>query len=171
MDNPLTSIQLLLMDVDGVLTDGSIIYTDAGEQIKAFHSRDGMGLRLLMDAGIKAGLVTGRKSDALSHRCENLKIDLVYSGISDKGKAVEDIARQTGIALENTAFMGDDLIDLPAMTRVQTAICVPDAPEEVKARAHIITKALGGQGAVREICEAILRAQGKWDSILETYLA
>ncbi len=92
MHKLLEEIQLLLMDVDGVLTDGSIVYTDAGEQIKSFHSRDGMGLRLLMDAGINVGLVTGRKSDALSHRCENLRIDLVCSGISDKGKAVEDIA-------------------------------------------------------------------------------
>ncbi len=165
------NIALFLMDVDGVLTDGGIIYTDAGEQIKQFHSRDGIGLRLLMDAGIAAGVVTGRQSRTLLHRCEDLGITLVHSGVSNKGKAIEQIAQTTGIAPEHMAFMGDDLIDLPAMTRVGLAVCVPEAAEEVKAHAHITTKCSGGRGAVREVCEILLKAQGKWDAALAKYLS
>ncbi len=158
------------MDVDGVLTDGGIIYTDTGEQIKQFHSRDGIGLRLLMDAGIDAGVVTGRQSRTLLHRCEDLGITLVHSRVSDKGKAIEEISKTTGIPPEHMAFMGDDLIDLPAMTKVGLAICVPEAAKEVKAHAHITTTCSGGRGAVREVCEILLKAQGKWDAALAKYL-
>lgn len=164
-------IKLLLLDVDGVLTDGQITYSDTGDQIKSFQSRDGLGLRLLMDAGIRVGIVTGRKSLALVHRCQNLGIDLVFDGIKDKAAALKLIAAQTGIDPPWIAFVGDDLLDLPAMIRVGVSITVPDAPEEVKSRAHYITTAPGGHGAVREICEAILKARGLWNSILNTYLS
>lgn len=172
MEKPqLNRIKLLLLDVDGILTDGQIIYSDTGDQIKGFHSRDGLGLRLLMDAGIRVGIVTGRKSLALIHRCQNLGIDLVFDGIRDKAAALTRIAAQTGIHPGHMAFAGDDLLDLPAMTRVGVSITVPDAPEEVKCRAQYITTARGGQGAVREICEAILKAQGRWEAIVNTYLS
>ncbi len=171
MKTPLDRIKLLLLDVDGILTDGQIIYSDTGDQIKRFHSRDGLGLRLLMDAGIGVGIVTGRKSLALVHRCRNLGIDLVFDGIRDKAAALTRIATQTGIHPDHMAFAGDDLLDLPAMTRVGFSITVPDAPEEVKCRAHYVTSARGGQGAVREICEAILKAQGRWETIINTYLS
>jgi 3-deoxy-D-manno-octulosonate 8-phosphate phosphatase (KDO 8-P phosphatase) len=167
----LNQIQLLLLDVDGVLTDGQITYTDSGEQIKTFNSKDGLGLRLLMDNNIKVGIVTGRKSDALSHRCKNLGIDLVFEGISDKAAAFTKITQLTKIAPENIGFAGDDLIDLPAMTRAGVSFTVPDAPREVKERADMITQAPGGHGAVREICEAILKACGLWDKILNKYLS
>ncbi len=167
----LNRIKLLLLDVDGVLTDGQIIYTDSGEQIKSFSSKDGMGLRLLMDNGIRVGIVTGRKSDALAHRCRNLGIDLVFDGISDKGAAFIKIAEQTGILAKDIAFAGDDLIDLPAMIRAGVSFTVPDAPEEVKLKADMVTSARGGHGAVREICELILKSKGVWEQLINKYLS
>lgn len=171
MTDSLKQVKLLVLDVDGVLTDGRIIYTDSGEQIKQFSSRDGLGLRLLMDNGIQAGIITGRISGALTHRCRNLGIDLVLDGIFNKAEALEQMAEQTRIDLSATAFMGDDLIDLPAMARAGVAIAVADAADEVKARADIITRASGGRGAVREICDAILKASGLWDNALKPFLA
>ncbi|MEX1299165.1 MAG: HAD-IIIA family hydrolase [Desulfotignum sp.] len=166
----LKQVKLLVLDVDGVLTDGRIIYTDSGEQIKQFSSRDGLGLRLLMDNGILVGIITGRISGALTHRCRNLGIDLIFDGIFNKAEALDRMARKTGIDPSAMAFMGDDLIDLPAMARAGVAIAVADAADEVKARADIITRASGGQGAVREICDAILKAAGLWDNALKPFL-
>ncbi len=117
MKTKLKEIRLLLLDVDGVLTDGSITYTDAGEQVKSFNSKDGLGLRLLMDAGLDVGIVTGRTSGALLHRCRNLGIEMIFHGIKNKAEAFEGIVEKTGLAPEQIAFMGDDLMDLPAMTR------------------------------------------------------
>ncbi|MCP3874516.1 MAG: HAD-IIIA family hydrolase [Desulfobacteraceae bacterium] len=171
MKNKLTNIELLLLDVDGVLTDGSITYSDSGEQIKSFNSRDGLGLRLLMDSGIKVGIITGRKSKALEYRCKNLGIALLFDGIKDKSMALEKIVAQTRIAANNIAFVGDDLIDLPVIKRVGVSFCVSDASLDVQIHSDIITNQKGGQGAVREICETILKAKGLWDSILEKYLS
>jgi len=171
MASPLAQIKLLVLDVDGVLTDGRIIYTDSGEQIKQFSSRDGLGLRLLMDNGIQVGIITGRISGALTHRCRNLGIDLIFDGIFNKAEALNRMARKTGIDPTRMAFMGDDLIDLPAMARAGVAIAVADAADEVKARADIVTRAAGGHGAVREICDAILKAAGLWENALKPFLA
>lgn len=171
MASPLAQIKLLVLDVDGVLTDGRIIYTDSGEQIKQFSSRDGLGLRLLMDNGIQVGIITGRISGALTHRCRNLGIDLIFDGIFNKAEALNRMARKTGIDPNEMAFMGDDLIDLPAMARAGVAIAVADAADEVKARADIVTRAAGGHGAVREICDAILKAAGLWETALKPFLA
>jgi len=166
----LSRVKMLLLDVDGVLTDGQITYTDSGEQIKSFNSRDGLGLRLLMDSNIKVGIVTGRKSKALSHRLKNLGIDLVFDGIKDKAAAFAAIIDQTKIQPLNIGFMGDDLIDLPAMILAGVSFTVPEAPEEVKNLACMITSARGGHGAVREVCEAILKAKGLWENILNKYM-
>ncbi|MFO7990540.1 MAG: HAD-IIIA family hydrolase [Desulfotignum sp.] len=171
MTTSLSQVKLLVLDVDGVLTDGRIIYTDSGEQIKQFTSRDGLGLRLLMDNGILVGIITGRISGALTHRCRNLGIDLIFDGIFNKAEALDRMARKTGIDTSAMAFMGDDLIDLPAMTRAGVAIAVADAVDEVKARADIVTRASGGHGAVREICDAILKAAGLWENTLKPFLA
>ena len=167
----LADIQLLLLDVDGVLTDGSITYSDSGEQIKTFHSRDGFGLRLLMDSGVRVGIITGRVSKALGYRCENLGITLVFDGVKNKSVALEKIILETGIPAGNIAFAGDDLIDLPVMKKVGVSFCVADAPEEVKQHSRIVTTREGGRGAVREICESILKAKGLWDNIRDRYLA
>ncbi len=164
-------IELLLLDVDGVLTDGSITYSDSGEQIKQFNARDGLGLRLLMDAGIKVGIITGRTSGALEHRCKNLGIQLLFDGITDKSEALDTICSQTGIHVKKIAFAGDDLIDLPVMKRVGISFSVSDAAPEVKAHADHVTKRQGGHGAVREICETILKSKGVWDTILSRYLS
>jgi len=170
MKTKLANIELLLLDVDGVLTDGAITYSDSGEQIKSFNSKDGLGLRLLMDAGIKVGIITGRKSKALDHRCQNLGITLLFDGISDKLKALETITSKTGTALNKIAFIGDDLIDLPVMKKVGVSISVSDASCDVKNHCDIITKQKGGHGAVREICERILKEKGLWGKILNQYL-
>ncbi|MCG8567715.1 MAG: HAD-IIIA family hydrolase [Desulfobacterales bacterium] len=170
MKAQLSQIKLLLLDVDGVLTNGQITYTDSGAQVKSFNSKDGLGIRLLMDAGIQVGIVTGRTSGALRHRCENLGLDLLFDGIKDKSKSIETISQKMGIAPEKMAFMGDDLIDLPAMTRVGFSVAVADAVPEVRQQADFITRAKGGQGAVREFCELILKSNGLWDKILESYL-
>lgn len=171
MKTKLADIRILLLDVDGVLTDGSIVYTDSGEQIKQFNSKDGLGLRLLMDAGIQVGIVTGRTSNALLHRCRNLKLDLIFDGVQDKRTVIKDISDKTGIPPGNMAFAGDDLIDLPIMKRVGVSFCVADGTKEVQKEATFITRARGGHGAVREICEQILKAKGLWDKALNRFLS
>ncbi len=171
MKPELTHIRLLLLDVDGVLTDGSITYSDSGEQIKTFNSKDGLGLRLLMNAGIRVGIITGRKSKALEHRCQNLGITLLHEGATDKSAALEIIIMETGIPAHEIAFAGDDLIDIPVMKKVGVSFCVSDAPKEVKQHSHIITTREGGRGAVREICESLLKAKGLWENIMKQYLS
>ena len=165
----LKHVQLLLLDVDGVLTSGSIIYNDAGSETKIFNARDGFGLKLVMQAGIKVGLVTGRSSKALRHRCDNLGIRYLFDGIADKAFMLEKIAAQTGVGPDNAAFVGDDLPDLPIMKRTGLSIVVADAHEIVRQKADWTTQAPGGHGAVREVCEALLRAQGLWDQIIARY--
>ena len=166
IDKKLKQIKLVLLDVDGVLTSGQIIYSDSGEQIKIFNVRDGLGIRLLKEAGIKVGIITGRKGQALHYRCENLGIKLVFDGIRNKNQALEKIVALTGIARESIAFVGDDLPDLPVMKRVGLAVAVSDAHEIVRQHAHITTHAGGGQGAVRELAEIILKNQGIWTDLI-----
>ena len=163
----LAKIELLLLDVDGVLTDGSIFYNDNGQEIKPFNVKDGFGMKLLMSAGIQLGVVTGRRSKALTHRCKDLGIGLIFDGISDKAGVFDEIQQCTGISAENIAFVGDDIPDLALMQRIGVSIAVADAHENVRAYADWVTSAPGGAGAVREVCEAILKSQGTWDNILE----
>ena len=165
----LKAIKLLLLDVDGVLTAGDILYTDSGSEIKIFSVKDGLGLRLLMTAGITVGLVTGRRSAALLRRCKDLGISLVYDGVKDKAAALDQICASTGIAPQAMAFVGDDLPDLPIMDRTGVSFAVSDAHAIVRRQADFVTDAAGGRGAVREICEKILVAQGLWDKIVERF--
>lgn len=166
----LSQIQLLLLDVDGVLTDGGIIYDAAGGEIKRFCVKDGLGIRLLMAAGLRVGIITGRRSPALTHRLNNLGIDLVFDGTLDKAAALKSIIEQLGLEPPQISFVGDDLPDLPIMKRVGLAVAVSDAAVEVKQAAHFITTARGGDGAVREVCELILKARGLWEGILDRFL-
>jgi 3-deoxy-D-manno-octulosonate 8-phosphate phosphatase (KDO 8-P phosphatase) len=168
-ESKLAHIKLLLLDVDGVMTDGRLYFDDRGEEIKAFNSKDGLGLRFLMGAGIKVGIITGRKSKALQHRCKNLGIDLLFENIHDKTSVLDQIATRTGIGLAETAFVGDDLLDLALFGKVRVAIAVADAHACVLERADIITRAKGGAGAVREVCDAILKEKGLWDEIVSRY--
>jgi 3-deoxy-D-manno-octulosonate 8-phosphate phosphatase (KDO 8-P phosphatase) len=165
-DTRLTQISLLLLDVDGVLTTGQVIYDDAGQETKVFDVRDGLGIRLLKEAGIQVGIITGRRSMALVHRCRNLQITLLKDGIGDKAAALAAVLRETGIPAAATAFVGDDLPDLPAMRRVGVPIAVGDAHALVKQAAAITTRAAGGRGAVREIAERILIARGEWEALI-----
>ena len=165
----LNNIKVLLLDVDGVLTDGGIIYNDKGAETKVFNVKDGLGLRLLMESGVRICIVTGRRSEALHHRCRNLGISDVFDGVHDKASVLNTIIEKTGAKPEQIAAMGDDLPDLPLMRRVGVAIAVADAAEPVRRTAHMITDAGGGKGAVREVCEAILKAQKRWDHILKGF--
>ena len=171
LKNKLAKIELLLLDVDGVLTDGSIIYSDSGEQIKKFNAKDGLGIRLLMEAGIKVGIISGLSSKALEHRCRKLDITLLFAGIKDKSKALDSIKSQTGIKFSNMAFVGDDLIDLPVLTKVGVAFCVADSSSDIKNYCDIICSNKGGDGAVREVCETVLKAKNLWNDILDKYLS
>ena len=167
MVDKLKNIKLLLLDVDGVLTDGSITYNDKGQETKQFNVKDGFGIKVLMSVGIQLGIVTGRRSKALTHRCNDLGISLVFDGISDKASVLDEIQQRTGISADNTAFVGDDIPDLALMRRIGVSIAVADAHENVRAYADWVTSAPGGAGAVREVCEAILKSQGIWENILE----
>ena len=166
----LKRIKLLLLDVDGVLTDGCIIYNDKSVETKVFNVKDGLGIRLLMQAGIKVGIVTGRTSKALYHRCNNLGISLIFDGVHEKISVLELISEQTDLLAEEIAFVGDDLPDLPLMRKVGFSIAVADAHKTVIENVDMVTSAKGGAGAVREVCEAILKAQGFWNNILERFL-
>jgi 3-deoxy-D-manno-octulosonate 8-phosphate phosphatase (KDO 8-P phosphatase) len=168
--NRLKNIKLLLLDVDGVLTDGGIIYNDNGTETKVFDVKDGFGIKLLMEAGIHLGIITGRRSDALFHRCRDLGIDLFYDGVTNKADAFSRVLEKTGLSAEEVAWIGDDLPDLALMKRAGLSIAVADAHVALRENADIITSAKGGRGAVREACEAILKAKGLWESILERFL-
>ncbi len=165
----LKHIKMLLLDVDGVMTDGTIIYDDSNIQTKTFCVRDGLGIRLLMLAGIEVGVISGRKSEALRHRCKNLNIHYIYDSVKNKVEILDELIEKTGITAENIAYMGDDLPDISIMKAVGMPIAVADAHEIIIEISHIVTSAKGGSGAIREICEAILKAQDCWDSLIERF--
>jgi 3-deoxy-D-manno-octulosonate 8-phosphate phosphatase (KDO 8-P phosphatase) len=166
----LKNIKLLLLDVDGVLTDGGIIYNDDGTETKIFNVKDGLGIRLLMEAGIHLCIVTGRRSNAMISRCKNLGIDHIYDGVGNKVDVLEAILARTGLSASEVAFIGDDLPDLGLMKKIGLSIAVSDADKTILENADMITSAKGGHGAVREACEAILKAKGLWENILERFL-
>lgn len=158
-----------MLDVDGVLTDGSIIYSDEDSETKVFNVKDGFGLKLVMSAGIKVGLVTGRTSKALHRRCRDLGIRYIYDGVRQKAQLLDKIVTDTGVGAANTAFIGDDLPDLPLMRRIGLSIAVADAHEMVRDYSDWITSAPGGHGAVREVCDALLKARGDWEKLMEQF--
>ena len=165
----LKPIKLLILDVDGVLTDGRIVYSDNGEEIKTFDVKDGLGIRLLLDMGIHVSIITGRHSKALHYRCKDLGISSIFEGISDKTAVLNTLIKQTDLTPEQMAAIGDDLPDIPLMNAIGCAIAVADAHEMVRNHADMVTLAKGGNGAVREVSEAILKAQGYWNVILEKW--
>lgn len=165
----LRRISLLLLDVDGVLTDGRIVRDDAGVETKRFHVRDGLGIRLLQSAEIGVGIVTGRSGEALRHRCRELGVDLIFDGVGDKAAVLPAVRERTGTDPDRIAFAGDDLPDLPLMARVGLGVAPADAVPEVRERADAVTDRNGGRGAVREICEALLRTQERWDAAVARF--
>ena len=166
-----SNIRMLVLDVDGVLTDGKLYFDHAGNEMKAFNTRDGMGMKALQRAGIEVAIITGRTSQAVAHRMDQLGIRHVYQGREDKLDAFLDLLEVTGLDAQQICFAGDDWIDLPVLLRVGLAVSVADAEERVKQQAHWITRRNGGDGAVREICNLILAAQEKDRIILDEILA
>lgn len=165
----LKSIKLLILDVDGVLTDGKVIYTDSGEEIKRFDAQDGHGLKLLMRSGVGVVLLTGRKSKAVLHRARDLGIEDVYQKALNKIEVYESILMNKGLTDKDVGFVGDDLVDIPVLRKVGFSAAVPDAVPEVKEIVDYITTNKGGEGAVREICELLLKAQDTWATVTEKY--
>lgn len=162
-------IKLLLMDCDGVLTDGRITLLTGGDELKTFHVRDGHGLVLLHRAGLRSGIISGRSSSLVDRRAKELGIEFVRQGTWNKIEDFEEIVEKAGTPLEEIAFVGDDVTDIPLMLRVGLAVAVADAVPETKQVAHLITKEKGGDGAVREVTDLILQSQGRWDELMRRY--
>lgn len=163
-------IKLLLMDCDGVLTDGRIWIFENGEEQKGFHTRDGLGIDLLHRAGLKSGIISGRVSSAVERRAQGLGMSFIVQGCEDKLGAFRDTLAQAGVTNAEVAYVGDDLNDIPLMLQSGLAVAVADAAPETRAHAHYITTAPGGYGAIREVVELILKAQGRWDDLVTKYL-
>lgn len=163
-------IKLLLLDVDGVLTDNRLIYGDDGQEYKAFNTRDGHGLVLLQKTGIEVGIITGRKSQLVANRMNDLKVKHLYQGVPDKLPTFEALIEKLQISHDQIAYMGDDILDLPILTRVGLATAPSDADPEVLKRVDFISQQAGGRGAVRELCELIMQAQDTWQEQLNFYL-
>jgi 3-deoxy-D-manno-octulosonate 8-phosphate phosphatase (KDO 8-P phosphatase) len=162
-------ITTLVLDVDGVLTDGGIVYTDQGAEIKTFHVRDGAGLKLWTSLGRKAAIITGRRSPIVERRAKELDMAAVVQGADDKGDALRRVATELSVKLDEVCAVGDDIVDVPVLRACGLAVAVADACVEAKEDADYVTQAAGGRGAVREVIELILRAQGEWQKIVARY--
>ena len=167
----LAAVQMMVFDVDGVLTEGQIIYTDEGAEAKAFDVKDGLGLRVAVGAGLTVVLMTGRSSRVTERRARDLHITDVIQRVGDKAEALRRLAEDKGIALERVAFMGDDVNDREAMRLAGVAIAPADAAPEIRDLAQLVTEARAGRGAAREAIEAVLRAQDRWRQAVDGYLS
>lgn len=164
-------VSLLLLDCDGVLTDGRITPVEGGEELKSFHTRDGHGLVMLHRAGLRSGIISGRRSRLVELRAADLGISFVRQGALDKVEAFESLLREAGVEASQAAYVGDDVVDIPLMRRCALAVAVADATPDTRAAAHYVTQLPGGFGAVREVCELLLKARGRWDELMKRYLA
>jgi len=167
--NRARNIRVAIFDVDGVLTDGALYYTDTDEEMKAFSVHDGHGMRMLGESGVALAIISSRSSRALEARARNLGIELLYQGVADKLAAFSELLGRCDVGAEACAYVGDDLVDLPVMKRCGLAVAVPDAPARVRRQAQYVTRARGGHGAAREFCEIILHAQGSLTARLADY--
>src|SRR5688572_16087604 len=165
------AVRLAIFDVDGVLTDGSLHYGASGEETKVFDVRDGLGMRMLAESGVALAIITSRSSRALERRAADLRIEHVFQGVGEKVDVFRALTVDLGLEPIACAYMGDDWVDLPVMVRCGLALTVPEAPAVVRERAHYVTRAGGGRGAVREACELIMQAQGTFDARLAPFLA
>jgi 3-deoxy-D-manno-octulosonate 8-phosphate phosphatase (KDO 8-P phosphatase) len=163
-------VRIAIFDVDGVLTDGSLFLTDGGEEIKAFNSLDGHGMKMLRESGVELAIITGRVSRCVELRAKSLGIELLFQGASDKAQVFAELLALRKLEPEATAYMGDDVVDLPVMRRCGLALTVPAASPLVKQHAHYVTRAHAGHGAAREVCELIMHAQGTLERQMSTYL-
>jgi 3-deoxy-D-manno-octulosonate 8-phosphate phosphatase (KDO 8-P phosphatase) len=164
------NIQLLILDVDGVMTDGGLMIGDDGQEYKTFHAHDGLGMKLLKATGVQLAIITGRTSNVVKKRAESTGVAHFYQGAEDKLTAFNDLMAISGLLAEQCAFMGDDVVDLPPMLHCGLAIAVPNAPQLVLDHAHYVTKKSGGFGAVREVCDLIMQAQGTFDAQMAQFL-
>lgn len=171
MQERLRKIRLLLLDVDGVLTDGRITYDAKGVESKSFDVKDGHGLKMLQRAGIKVGIITGRKSEIVALRAHELGIEILHQGAKQKLPPYEAVLREHGFEDREVAYVGDDLVDLPILRRVGFAVTVVDGVEELRGRVDYVTRRPGGRGAVREICDLLLKEGGYWAEITGRYFA
>ena len=157
-------IKLVVFDVDGVMTDGGLTIGDDGQEYKTFNSQDGLGMKLLKASGVQLAIITGRTSNIVKQRSDSIGIAHFYQGIDDKLAVFNELVAKLNITPQHAAFMGDDVVDVPPMLRCGLAVSVPAAPSIVQARAHYVTKKHGGHGAVRELCELIMHAQGSFEA-------
>jgi len=169
LQNKINAVRLVIMDVDGVLTDGRVIYDNYGDELKFFDATDGMGVVLLEKAGIPTVMLTSKKSKANARRAKELKMSAVYQGVNDKLKTFEAVIKRFSVRADQTCCVGDDLVDIPMLSRAGFAIAVPNAVPEVKGHAHYVTTKAGGRGAVREAAEKILKTQGKWEMVTREF--
>lgn len=165
-----SKIQALVLDVDGILSDGFVTLTNTGDELKSFDIRDGLGMKLVQKAGIKVVIITGRKSEIVNKRMSELGVDLLIQGREDKGIALQEACEQLEIWSDYCLYMGDDWPDLSAFALAGMKVTVPNGHLELKKRADLVTQAMGGRGAVREVCDLLLQAQDKYDEILAHYL-
>lgn len=164
-------VRALILDVDGVLTDGSIIYCNSGKELKVFNVQDGFGMSLLERAGIKSIIITAKKSRALIKRAKEMKVAKVYQNAIDKVRAYDQVLKNFKLSDEEVCYIGDDLIDLPILRRAGLAVVVSDGVDELKAIAHYVTEKEGGRGAVREVIDIILKAKGQWNEVTRGYFS
>ncbi len=169
MEQKLAAVKLLLLDVDGVMTDGRIIYDNQGNELKAFDVKDGHGLKMLQRAGVRVGIITGRTSAVVSRRAAELHIDILYQGAKVKLEPYLEILKATGLRDDQVAYMGDDLVDLPILRRVGFSATVADAVPQLAEHVDYVTRRGGGRGAVREVCDLLLQAAGHWEQQTARY--
>ncbi len=162
-------VRLMGFDIDGVMTDGRLYFSPRGDEMKAFFTRDGLGLKMLAKSGVKLAIITGRSSDIVAQRAANLGIDLVLQGVENKKAAMAELLERQGLTFADAGYMGDDVVDLAVMRACGFSATVPDGHALARRHADYVAAAPAGGGAVREVCELILRAQGKLDGILESY--
>ncbi len=170
VENRAARVRLLLMDCDGVLTDGRLWLLENGDERKSFNVKDGLGLELFHRAGLQTGIISGRTSSALERRARDLGVAFVRQGAQDKILVFEELIAQAGVAESEVAFVGDDLADIVIMRRSEFGVAVADAAAETRSIAHYVTRANGGEGAVREVVEIILKAQGRWADLVREYV-
>ncbi|MEN8686541.1 MAG: HAD-IIIA family hydrolase [Desulfuromonadales bacterium] len=169
MNSELNRIKLLLLDVDGVMTDGRIIYLNDGGEAKAFDVKDGHGLKLIQRAGIRVGIITGRQSEVVARRAAELGIEIVYQGAKDKMQPFREIIENFALEPFEVAYVGDDVVDLPVMRQVGFSATVADAVDDIKPYVDLVTSKPGGRGAVREVCDFLLKQSGLWSSVTSRY--
>jgi len=163
-------IRMILLDVDGVFTDGKLYLGNGGEELRAFYVRDGLAIRMGQAAGLTFGIVSGRDSELVERRARELEIEQIHQGIHAKGECLDRIAAESGLNAAQICFVGDDLIDVPALRRAGLAVCPSDGCEETRKFAHYICKNKGGHGAIREVVDLILHASGRWETAMKRFL-